>query len=61
MLKQLKSMGVADTTISEHPSELGATADSPCPSYRDPVSTFIVTQLIRAREGKSAPGSGSTR
>ena len=53
VLKQLKSMGVSDTTISEHPSELGVTTDSPYPSYRDPVSTFIITQLIRAREGKS--------
>ena len=54
VLERLKRIGVASTSISDHPDGIGADADSPVLSYRDPVSTFIVTQLIRTREGKAA-------
>ncbi|MFD0839376.1 hypothetical protein [Williamsia serinedens] len=56
VLKRLTQIGVASTTISDHPYGIGATADSPMLQYRNPLSTFIVTQLIRTREGKAAGG-----
>ena len=40
--------------VSMHPSALGASPDAPMNKYRDPLSQWIVTQLVNVRNGDAA-------
>ncbi|GAC67497.1 hypothetical protein GS4_08_00810 [Gordonia soli NBRC 108243] len=50
--RDLRAARVSTLSVSSHPSDLGADEDDPISTYRDPISQWIVTQLINVREGR---------
>lgn len=54
VLADMHRMTISTLAVSMHPAELGATPDAPMNKYRDPLSQWIVTQLMNVREGRAA-------
>ncbi|WP_341268266.1 hypothetical protein [Gordonia malaquae] len=50
-LSGLHQMTISDLAISMHPSDFGASDDAPINTYRDPISQWIVTQLMNVKDG----------
>ncbi|GAB17076.1 hypothetical protein GOEFS_018_01080 [Gordonia effusa NBRC 100432] len=51
--KDMAAMRVSTLWVSNHPAQLGADDKAPILTYRDPISQWIVTQLINVREGQA--------
>lgn len=51
--RDMKAARVSTLWVSNHPNQLGADDRSPIQTYRDPISQWIVTQLINVREGQA--------
>lgn len=51
--RDMATMKISTLWVSNHPYQMGADEKSPIMTYRDPISQYIVTQLVNAREGKS--------
>ncbi|WP_245569688.1 hypothetical protein [Gordonia shandongensis] len=54
VLADMHRMTISTTAVSMHPTQLGASDDAPMNTYRDPLSQWIVTQLMNVREGRAA-------
>ncbi|MDR2280674.1 MAG: hypothetical protein LBE07_07445 [Gordonia sp. (in: high G+C Gram-positive bacteria)] len=50
-LSGLHQMTISDLAVSMHPSDLGASDEAPINTYRDPISQWIVTQLMNVKDG----------
>ncbi|MFW0788314.1 hypothetical protein [Gordonia sp. CPCC 205333] len=51
--KDMTAARVSTLWVSNHPTQLGADDKAPILTYRDPISQWIVTQLINVREGQA--------
>ncbi len=51
--RDMKRTRVSSLWVSNHPYQLGATDKAPIMTYRDPISQWIVTQLVNVREGRA--------
>lgn len=49
--RDMDGLRISSLAVSNHPLGLGATRDSPSLKYRDPISGYIVTQLMNVRDG----------
>lgn len=54
VLADMHTMTISTTAVSMHPAQLGASPDAPMNDYREPLSQWIVTQLMNVREGRAA-------
>lgn len=54
VLTNMHAMRISTLAVSMHPSQLGASRDAPINKYRDPISQYIVTQLMNAKDGRYA-------
>ncbi|MGV9827179.1 hypothetical protein [Gordonia sp. NPDC003429] len=52
--RDMDGMRISTLAISNHPYDMGANEKSPIMTYREPISQWIVTQLINVRNGKTA-------
>ncbi|MFT4042651.1 MAG: hypothetical protein QM673_05740 [Gordonia sp. (in: high G+C Gram-positive bacteria)] len=52
--RDMDRLRISTLAISAHPYDLGADKQAPIMTYRDPISEWIVTQLINVREGRTA-------
>ncbi|AZG47566.1 hypothetical protein [Gordonia insulae] len=51
--RDMKGLRISSLAVSNHPAHLGADEKDPIMTYRDPISQWIVSQLIDVREGRS--------
>ncbi|MDY6809116.1 MAG: hypothetical protein SW127_08865 [Actinomycetota bacterium] len=49
--RDMQGLRISKLAVSNHPYDLGADDESPIMTYRDPISQWIVTQLLNVREG----------
>ncbi|MET9201317.1 hypothetical protein [Gordonia sp. NPDC003585] len=49
--RDMGALKISTLAVSTHPYDLGADERSPIMKYRDPVSQWIVTQLVNVRDG----------
>jgi len=49
--RDMDGLRVSSLAISNHPVGLGASEDSPSLQYRDPISQYVLTQLMNIRNG----------
>lgn len=49
--RDMDGVRVSSLAISNHPKALGASDDSPSLEYRDPLSQYVLTQLMNIRNG----------
>ncbi|REE75695.1 hypothetical protein C8E05_5165 [Rhodococcus wratislaviensis] len=49
--RDMDGLRVSSLAVSNHPRALGASADSPSLEYRDPLSGYVLTQLMNIRNG----------
>lgn len=54
VLADMHRMTISSLAVSMHPSAFGASEDAPMNKYRDPLSQWIVTQLMNVKNGKAA-------
>ena len=54
VLADLHDLKISTLSVSTHPSQLGASPYAPMNTYRDPLSQWIVTQLMNVKEGRAA-------
>ncbi|WOC11898.1 hypothetical protein [Gordonia sp. MP11Mi] len=54
VLAAMHSMTISSLAISMHPAQLGASPAAPMNKYRDPLSQWIVTQLMNVKNGEAA-------
>ncbi|MDL9938753.1 hypothetical protein QSJ18_18555 [Gordonia sp. ABSL1-1] len=52
--RDLSALRISTLAVSNHPYDLGADDRDPIMTYRDPVSQWIVTQLVNVRDGHEA-------
>ncbi|MGB6040916.1 MAG: hypothetical protein WBG39_13805 [Gordonia sp. (in: high G+C Gram-positive bacteria)] len=52
VLADMHSLKISTLAVSLHPSALGASPEAPINTYRDPLSQYIVTQLMNAKNGR---------
>lgn len=50
--RDMKRINISTLAISDNPMALGADADDPSMTYRAPISQWIVTQLLKIRDGQ---------
>lgn len=51
--RDMAAMQISRLAVSNHPMALGADQDDPALKYRDPLSQYIVVQLLNIRDGKA--------
>ncbi|GAB88201.1 hypothetical protein [Gordonia rhizosphera] len=51
--RDMDRLRISQLAVSSHPYDLGADPESPIMTYRDPISQWLVTQLISVREGRA--------
>ncbi|MEE4025766.1 hypothetical protein V1Y59_21960 [Gordonia sp. PKS22-38] len=49
--RDMQGLRISKLAVSNHPHDMGADDESPIMTYRDPISQWIVTQLVNVREG----------
>ncbi len=49
----MQTTGIANTAVSNHPYGLGGDQSTPMMTYREPLSTYIVAQLLNIKNGQS--------
>lgn len=54
VLADLRSMEISTLAVSTHPRGLGASESAPMNTHRDPISQWLVTQLMNVKEGRYA-------
>ncbi|QRY62211.1 hypothetical protein JVX90_17775 [Gordonia sp. PDNC005] len=54
VLADLQSMEISTLAVSTHPRGLGASESAPMNTHRDPISQWLVTQLMNVKEGRYA-------
>ncbi|MFW0787867.1 hypothetical protein AAFP35_25505 [Gordonia sp. CPCC 206044] len=51
--RDMQGAHISTLAVSNHPYDLGADDKDPVMTYRDPISQWVVTQLINVREGRA--------
>lgn len=50
--RDMDRLRISNMLVSNHPKQLGAKPDDPIMTYRDPISLYVVSQLLNVRNGK---------
>lgn len=50
--RDMDRLRISNMLVSNHPKQLGANRDDPIMEYRDPISLYVVSQLLNVRNGK---------
>ncbi|MEE3850357.1 hypothetical protein VZC37_08425 [Gordonia sp. LSe1-13] len=50
--RDMDRLRISNMMVSNHPNQLGAERGDPIMKYRDPISLYVVSQLLNVREGK---------
>ena len=51
--RDMQGLRISKLAVSNHPYDLGADDEDPIMTYRDPISQWIVTQLLNVRNGEA--------
>ncbi|WP_237421586.1 hypothetical protein [Gordonia sp. SID5947] len=51
--RDMSRLRIASLAVSNHPYDLGADDKDPIMKYRDPISQWVVSQLVAVREGRA--------
>lgn len=52
--RDMDGLRISSLAVSNHPLGLGASEDSPSLKYRDPISGYVLTQLMNVRDGTAS-------